>query len=132
MTRSAHMNITASGRRIAQRLLAVQGIAAVILIVLFGLLMGLAGAFSAAAGALSALIPNSIFAALVFRHGGARAAQDVVNSFLAGEALKIVLSMVLLVVALSFLDGPLLPLFTVFALLHLMHILAPILLLKTN
>ena len=132
MSRPAHMNINATGRRVAQRLLTIQCIAAVVLIAVFGVFMGGAGALSAAAGALTGLIPNSIFAALVFRHGGARAAHDVVNSFLAGEALKIMLSVVLLIVALQLLDGPLLPLFTVFALLHLMHLLAPILLLKTN
>lgn len=126
------MKMNEKGRRVAQRLLAIQGLAAIVLIGFFGIIFGGAGALSAAAGAISALIPNSIFAALAFRHGGARSAHNVVNSFLAGEALKIMLSMVLLVVALSLLDGPFLPLFTVFALLHLMQVLAPILLLKTN
>lgn len=132
MSRPAHMKMNATGRRVAQRLLTIQCLASVLLIGVFGFFFGGAGALSAAAGAISGLIPNSIFAAIAFRHGGARSAYNVVNSFLAGEALKIMLSMVLLVVALSLLDGPFLPLFTVFALLHLMHLLAPILLLKTN
>lgn len=132
MSRPAQIKINTKGRRVAQRLLTIQCIAAVVVTAFFGIFMGINGALSAAIGALTGLIPNSIFATLMFRHSGARAAHHVVSSFLAGEAIKIVLSMVLLIVALLLFDGPLLPLFAVFAMIHLMHLLAPILLLKTN
>ena len=132
MSRPAHKNINAKGRRVARRLLTLQLAAAVFLIVIFGVVLGLPSALTALAGAIVSLIPNTIFAVFVFRHGGAQSAHNVVNSFKAGEALKIMLSMVLLVVALLLIDGPLLPFFAVFALLHMMHLLAPILLLKTN
>ncbi|MGX5915307.1 ATP synthase subunit I [Aliidiomarina sp. Khilg15.8] len=102
------------------------------LVCLFWVFAGAPSALSAAAGGIIGLVPNSIFAVLAFRFGGARSALSVVNSFMAGEALKLMLSVVLLVVALNVLSGPLLPLFAVFALLHLLHLLAPILLLKTN
>lgn len=132
MSRPAHHTMNAKGRRIAHRLLAAQTVTAVALVFIFGVAGGLMAAFSALLGALVSLIPNGIFIALVFRFAGASSAQQVVLSFFAGEALKIVLSVVLLMVALIFFNGPLLPLFAVFSLLHLMHLLAPILLLKTN
>ncbi|MBA3988808.1 ATP synthase subunit I [Aliidiomarina maris] len=132
MPRPAQTKINAKGRRIAQRLLTIQCIVAVVLISVFGVIAGIQGAINALAGALSGLIPNSIFALLAFKFSGARSAHSVVSSFLAGEALKIMLSMVLLIIALIFLDGPMLPLFIVFATIHMMHLLAPILLLKTN
>lgn len=132
MSRPAHKNINAKGRRVAKRLLALQCLTAFILVGFFWVVLGTQGAVSALAGVVVGLIPNSIFAAFAFRHSGAHSAHSVVNNFIAGEALKIMLSMILLVVALLVLDGPLLPLFAIFALLHLMHLLAPVLLLKTN
>lgn len=132
MSRSARPQINAKGRRIAQRLLTAQCIAAGVLISIFAITGGTPSALSGLLGALVNIIPNGIFIALVFRFAGASSAQQIVLSFFAGEALKLVFSVVLLVLALILFDGPLLPLFVVFALLHLMHLLVPILLFKTN
>ncbi|RUO30920.1 hypothetical protein CWE12_06695 [Aliidiomarina sedimenti] len=132
MSRSAHRIMNTSGRRVARRLLTLQFAVSAILVCLFWAFSGAAAALSAATGAVIGLVPNSIFAVLAFQFSGARSAHSVVNSFMAGEALKLMLSVVLLVVALNLLSEPLLPLFVVFALLHLLHLLAPILLLKTN
>lgn len=132
MSRPTHRQINIKGRRLAYRLLTIQSAVAVLMTAIFAVTGGAPAALSAAIGGLVSLTPNILFVALAFKHAGARSAQFIVLSFFAGEALKIVLSVVLLVVALLVFDGPLLPLFAVFALLHLMHILAPILLLKTN
>ena len=132
MSRSAHHRINAKGRRVAYRLLTVQCWIAGLAMVLFAILGGAPAALSALLGALITIIPNALFIALVFTYTGASSAQQVVLSFYAGEALKLVLSVLLLTLALIFFHGPLLPLFAVFALLHLMHLLAPILLFKTN
>lgn len=130
MSRPAHRTMNKTGRRIARRLLTTQLIAAAVFIALFGLLSGMYDALSAALGAAVGLLPNIVFATLVFRYSGARSALTVISSFYAGEALKIFLSMVLLIAVLITFNGPLLPLFVVFITLHLLNILAPVLLFK--
>ncbi|KGP63769.1 ATP synthase subunit I [Legionella norrlandica] len=52
-------------------------------------------ASSALLGGLVCIIPNVYFAIKLFKHQGARAAKQIVNSFYKGEALKIILSMFL-------------------------------------
>ena len=132
MSRSARQRMNAKGRRTAYRLLTAQCVIAGVATVLFAITGGALAAQSALLGSLITIIPNGFFIVLVFYYTGASSAQQVVLSFYAGEALKLVLSVLLLTLALIFFHGPLLPLFAVFALLHLMHLLAPILLFKTN
>lgn len=126
MSRSAHRVINKNGRRLARRLLTSQLIVALVCIALFGLMSGRYGALSAALGAVICLLPNILFAMLVFQYGGARSALTVMSSFYTGEALKILLSMALLIVVLINFNGPLLPLFVVFITLSFLNALAPI------
>lgn len=49
-------------------------------------------AFSALWGGLVAILPELVFAVILFRHRGARAARKIVNSFYLGEGVKIVFS----------------------------------------
>jgi len=120
------------GRRLAVRLLQLQAIIAAIIIAGFGFIMGTQALPTAFAGAMIGLIPNIAFAAIAFRHGGARAAPQVVNNFYAGEAAKMALTLILFVLAFVFLNGPWFPLFAVFIAITLTHWLAPILHFKTN
>lgn len=53
--------------------------------------------WSAMLGGLVCLMPNIYFARLLFRHAGARAAKKIVNSFYQGEALKLLLTIVLFI-----------------------------------
>lgn len=50
---------------------------------------------SALLGGLVSIIPSAYFAIKLFKHQGARAAKQIVNSFYKGEALKIILSIIL-------------------------------------
>jgi ATP synthase protein I len=52
-------------------------------------------AISAILGGLVYIIPNAYFASTLFKHQGARAAKQIVNSFYKGEALKMVSSILL-------------------------------------
>lgn len=52
-------------------------------------------ATSALLGGMVCIIPNVYFAYKVFKHQGARAAKQIVNSFYKGEAFKIILSIFL-------------------------------------
>lgn len=54
--------------------------------------------YSALAGGFTFLLPNSIFVFMSFAHAGARQSRVVLKGFYVGEALKIFLVLVLLVV----------------------------------
>lgn len=120
------------GRRLALALLGTQSLVTLVIAGSAGLLAGVPAVQSALVGALCSLLPNTVFAVLVFRFSGARAARSVVHSFIAGEAIKILLSVVLLAAAFILFDGPMLPLLVTFAAVHLTHLVAPVLVLKIN
>jgi len=66
----------------------------VMAVLLWGWLGTVAG-YSALLGGLIAWLPNLYFAHKAFRFGGARAAREIVRSFYAGEAGKLVFTAVL-------------------------------------
>lgn len=59
------------------------------------LLFGVQAASSALLGGVVCIVPNAFFARKLFKYQGARSAKQIVNSFYKGEALKIILSMML-------------------------------------
>lgn len=56
---------------------------------------GANAASSALLGGMICVIPNAYFARKLFKYQGARAARQIVNSFYKGEAVKIILSVLL-------------------------------------
>ncbi|MCO4321257.1 ATP synthase subunit I [Aliidiomarina quisquiliarum] len=132
MTKKTNNRLTLAGRRLAKRLLVVQAAATVFFVVFFAWLYGASGAKTAFAGGIISLVPNTVFAVYAFRFGGARSASEVVRSFYAGEAVKMVLTMVLFALAFITLSGPWLPLFIVFSVVTFMHWLIPFLNFKSN
>jgi ATP synthase protein I len=64
------------------------------------LAFGLNAGGSVILGGLVCIIPNMYFAIKLFRHQGARAIKQIVNGFYVGEALKIMLTMILFTVVL--------------------------------
>lgn len=127
-----HSAMLHGGRNMATKLIRLQARISTLMIVLFGVFLGVAALYTAIAGAVIGLIPNIVFAAIAFRHGGARAAPQVVNNFYAGEATKMALTLILFVLAFIVLNGPWFPLFAVFIAITLTHWLAPILHFKSN
>jgi|SRR5690554_2969825 len=132
MTKNTSNRLTQAGRRLAKRLLILQAAATLVLVALFALLYGAPGAKTALAGGVISLVPNAIFAVYAFRFGGARSASEVVRSFYAGEAVKMVLTIILFAVAFITLSEPWLPLFIVFSVVTFMHWLIPFLNFKSN
>jgi ATP synthase protein I len=93
--------------------------------------LGMVAGYSALLGGLIAWLPNLYFAHKAFRFSGARAAKDIVRSFYAGEAGKLILTFVLF--ALTFagvkpLEAP--ALFGVYLLTLLVSWFAPLLITK--
>src|SRR5690554_2762107 len=132
MTSHANNALTAGGKRLAFRMLRFQALIASLLVVVFTVLYGSQGTLTALAGAMTSLVPSTVFALYAFRFGGARAASQVVQSLYAGEALKMVLTVVLFATSFLLLNGPWLPLFAVYIVVILLPWLAPVLNLKIN
>ncbi|WP_417313175.1 F0F1 ATP synthase subunit I [Ectopseudomonas khazarica] len=87
--------------------------------------------YSALLGGMTAWLPNLYFAHKAFRYSGARAAREIVRSFYAGEAGKLILTFVLF--ALTFagvkpLEAPML--FGVYLLTLMVSWFAPLLITK--
>jgi ATP synthase protein I len=76
-------------------------------------------------GGIVYMIPNVYFAFKLFKYQGARAARQIVNSFYKGEALKMILTMVLF--ALVFATGKVngLAFFTAYMAMFVTHWFAP-------
>ena len=58
--------------------------------------------YSALAGGITFLLPNFIFVLMTFAHAGARQTQLVLRGFYAGEAIKLFLTVLLLVLFLKY------------------------------
>lgn len=66
-----------------------------IIATLFALTNNANAAVSAILGGLVYIIPNAYFALTLFKHQGARAAKQIVKGFYKGEALKLILTILL-------------------------------------
>lgn len=82
-------------------------------------------AISALLGGLVCIIPNAYFASKLFKHQGARAAKQIVNSFYKGEALKIVMSVFLFTVVFGLFRITPLAFFVSYILILMSHWFAP-------
>lgn len=91
---------------------AVVGGTSILLFALWGVQYGL----SAFAGGVIAVLPNFVFATLAFSHAGASASRKVVQSFFLGEAVKLLLTIVLFSMAFGLLDMVFAPLFATYVL----------------
>lgn len=83
---------------------------------------------SALLGALVCVIPNICFGHMAFKHRGARAAKKIVSSFYKGEALKMILTIILF--ALVFINHKVVPLvfFLTYIIVQLAHWFLPLVL----
>ena len=113
-------------RKAALKLVATQAILVLIisLTILFG--WGAAAAVSALIGGATAVIPSFIFALYAFRYVGAGKAKLVTSSFYRGQALKLLTTFVLFVIAFKFLDVIVAPMMVTFIFTLITHWLTPI------
>lgn len=107
--------LTAKGRQLANKVLIFQCLVAGLMVAVFAITLGSDAAVSATSGAMACLVPCFIFARLVFRYAGASYNQLVVRSFNQGSKLKLILTVIIFVLAFSWLHAQPLPLFGTFA-----------------
>lgn len=87
---------------------------------------GLTAAESALLGGLVSIVPNAYFARKLFRHQGAHAAKQIVNSFYKGEASKIALSIMMFALVFKFFTIIPLIFFTVYIVVQMVFWFAPL------
>jgi ATP synthase protein I len=114
------------GRTTAYTLILMQTLAVLVASFIFFLAMGTKAGWSALWGGVISIGPNFIFATLAFRNAGASAAKEVLTDFFRGEALKLVLVIVLFGVVFNLLDVIYLPLFVTYVLAIVLHWLSPL------
>ena len=114
------------GRSTAYKLILMQTLAVIVTSFVFFLAIDTKAGWSALTGGAIAIVPNFVFATLAFRNAGASAAKEVLTDFFRGEALKLVLVIVLFWVVFNILDVNYLPLFVNYALAIVLHWLSPL------
>jgi len=110
----------------AYRLIGLQTLAVLAVSFIFFLANGTKDGYSALLGGVISILPNFVFATLAFRNAGASAAKEVISDFFKGEALKLVLVIVLFWVVFNTLDVLYMPLFVTYALAIVLHWLSPL------
>ncbi|MFT5453431.1 MAG: ATP synthase protein I [Enterobacterales bacterium] len=118
--------MTQKGRSVANRILVIQAVIAIISALGF-LLINSKAAYSALIGGIICLVPNLVFVIYAYRFGGARAAKKIASSFYRGEALKVLLTALLF--AVTFITTPISigPLMTTYVFCLLVFWFAPLL-----
>lgn len=96
---------------VTRRLLTIQACVAAAGFLFFSWLIDAHGAWSAAAGGAIGFLTTAFFALRVFAGGANRPAKDIVRTFYVGESQKILLTVVLFVVAIVWLQVSFLPMF---------------------
>jgi ATP synthase protein I len=103
------------GRNVANKLLAIQSLLAIVSALAF-MLIDIKAAYSALLGGIICVVPNTIFVWYAYRFGGARAARQITNSFYKGEALKIMFTALMFAVTFIWLPISIGPLMTTYVL----------------
>ncbi len=119
------MSVSLYSRNVARKLLLIQFLA----VMASGLLFSLKDPFwgiSAACGGMAVLLPNMLFMIFAWRHQAHTPAKGrVAWSFALGEALKVLMTFVLLVMALAVFKVAFLPLIVTWVSVLVVQILAP-------
>ncbi|RUO59022.1 ATP synthase subunit I [Pseudidiomarina insulisalsae] len=124
--------LTNTGKQLAVKLLRAQAGTLFLLACTFSLVKSYEYFWGVVGGGLTVMIPTALFAWRAFATGGARAAQQVVSNFFAGEALKISLTVVLLIALLLLTSLPLVAVCSGYIAVLIVQWLAPILFLKST
>ncbi|MEX1221204.1 MAG: ATP synthase subunit I [Idiomarina sp.] len=124
--------LNSTGKTLAKRLLLTQ--TSIVVLVAVGVSLGLSllHGLGVIAGGLAIIIPTAVFAWRAFAYSGARSAQQIVKSFFAGEALKMVLMTLILAAILGLSGLPNGAVFAGFIVALAVQWLAPVLFLKST
>jgi len=114
------------GRWFAYKLVMLQAVVAGATSIFFFAMWGLQYGYSALAGGLIAVIPNFVFATLAFAYMGASQAGKVLKAFYWGEAVKMLLTIVMFSLVFINFKVAFMPLFVCYTLSLIAHWTAPL------
>ena len=117
--------LTRPGRTLAKQLLMIEFGVVIFLAALATLIADVNWGISAFIGGNIFVISNAVFAFFAFLFSGARSAKRITHSFYAGEALKILVTVVLFSVAYVYMQVELIPLKITYLLVLSFNIFAP-------
>ncbi len=115
------------GLRGANRLLAWQLAITLLVAVIVAVISGGKSALSAMLGGLVSALPSAYFARKLFQYQGAQAAKQIVNSFYKGEAMKIILSILLFALVFIFSNVNPVVFFITYIVVQMVYWFAPLL-----
>jgi ATP synthase protein I len=122
---SAHLN---PGKTLIRRFMGIEILLLVVSSVFVVLIFGTFAGIWYSAGGLAGLIPEAIFAFLLFKNSGARAAKSIVQGFYFGETLKIITTVVILAVIFKYFTVQPLALLLGYIFIQIVHWLSPLIL----
>lgn len=108
-------------RWLAYKLVLTQAAVAGVVSVLFFGIWGVQFGISALAGVLVAVLPNFVFATLAFASMGASQSREVLQFFYFGEAIKLLLTIVLFCLVFVTITVEFMPLFTTYCIALAIH-----------
>ena len=114
------------GRTAAYKLVLVQVTVAVLTAIVFSIVWELSTGLAALAGGMVAAVPNFVFVTLAFSTSGASQADKVLKSFYRGEAVKLLLTIVLFSLIFSQLSMAFMPVFVGYVVTLMVHWTAPL------
>lgn len=115
-------------KRIIKKVIALQILAAMILATAFWICYGVVAARSALVGGCISIVPSILFSYKALAKWGASRMREVLGQFYIAEAIKLVLTAALFVVAAMLLEVSYLPLIVGFILAQLIFVVAPMIL----
>ncbi|MDN3679346.1 F0F1 ATP synthase subunit I [Vibrio tapetis subsp. quintayensis] len=113
------------GRELAKHLFMIQVGVVIFLAIGMSIVMNAGWGLSALIGGGIFVVANTVFALFAFMYSGARAAKRVATSFYAGEALKILITVVLFSLVYVYMQVELVPLKLTYLLVLGINIFAP-------
>ncbi|GEA52574.1 F0F1 ATP synthase subunit I [Vibrio inusitatus NBRC 102082] len=118
--------LTKPGRELAKRLLLIEFSVVMLVATGVSITVNPSWGLSALIGGGIFVIANAVFSLFAFLYAGARATKIVTFSFYTGEALKILLTIVLFSVAYVYMELELVPLKLTYLLVLLINMFAPV------
>lgn len=120
------------GQKSGLKLVGFQLLIVLIVTLISTVLFSVKSGYSALAGGFTFLLPNLIFVLMTFAHAGARKAKLVLRGFYAGEAIKLFLTVLLLVLFLKYGALSLTAFYISFSILIISQWLAPLFFYNNN
>ncbi|CAM4117759.1 F0F1 ATP synthase subunit I [Vibrio neonatus] len=114
------------GRELAKRLLMIEFSAVMLVAIGISITVNPSWGLSALIGGGIFVVANAVFSLFAFLYAGARAVKFVAFSFYTGEALKILLTIVLFTLAYVYMELELVPLKLTYLLVLLINMFAPV------